>query len=74
MQQEPFNIEVAIITVTIVLLIIGTFSVIITVAYRRRRDLQLIETLELKSAFRQELLKAQNEIQEQTLTHVSRDP
>lgn len=73
MHKEPFNIEVAIIAATIVLLIIGSFSVVITVAYRRRRDLQLIETLALKSTFRQELLKAQNEIQEQTLTHVSRE-
>ncbi|WP_373010660.1 sensor histidine kinase [Mucilaginibacter sp.] len=45
----------------------------ITIVYRKRRNTQLIENIELKAAFRQELLKAQNEIQEQTLTNVSRE-
>lgn len=58
------------------LLLIGSLSSFIVyfiILYKNRQLANKSEQEKLKSAFRQELLKAQNEIQEQTLTHVSRE-
>src|SRR6478609_6693575 len=41
--------------------------------YNKRKKKHADEKLLLQSNFRQELLKTQNEIQEQTLTHISRE-
>jgi len=71
MQQEPFSIEAAIIAVTIIFLILGAFIVMIMLVYRKRRNFHIIEKINLQSQFRQELLKAQLEIQEQTLNYIS---
>jgi signal transduction histidine kinase len=73
MQQEPFSLEAAIIAVTIVFLILGAFIVMIMLVYRKRRNLHIIEKISIQSAFKQELLKTQIEMQEQTLSHISRE-
>jgi len=73
MQQEPFSFEAAIIAVTIVFLILGAFIVMIMLVYRKRRNSHVIEKMSIQSAFRQELLKTQIEMQEQTLAHISRE-
>ena len=73
MQQESFSLEAAIIAVTIVFLILGAFIVMIMLVYRKRRNLHIIEKISIQSAFKQELLKTQIEMQEQTLSHISRE-
>lgn len=73
MQQEPFSFEAAVIAATIVFLILGAFIVMIVLVYRKRRNLHISEKLNLQSNYRQELLKAQLEIQEQTLTNIGRE-
>lgn len=73
MQQEPFSFEAAIIATTIVFLILGAFIVMIMLVYRKRRNLHIMEKLNLQSNYKHELLKAQLEIQEQTLTNIGRE-
>ena len=73
MQQEPFSFEAAIIATTIVFLVLGAFIVMIMLVYRKRRNLHIIEKISLQANFKQELLKAQLEIQEQTLTYIGRE-
>ncbi|CAM3856727.1 sensor histidine kinase [Mucilaginibacter galii] len=73
MQQQPFSFEAAIIAITIVFLILGAFIVMIVLVYRKRRNLHLLEKLNLQSNYKHELLKAQLEIQEQTLTNIGRE-
>lgn len=73
MQQNSSGFELAVIAITIVFLILGAFIVMIMLVYRKRRNLHIIEKLHLQSTFKQELLKAQLEIQEQTLTNISRE-
>ncbi|MFD1255761.1 sensor histidine kinase [Mucilaginibacter terrae] len=73
MQQEPFSFEAAIIAITILFLVLGAFIIMIMLVYRKRRNLHIIEKLNLQANFKQELLKAQLEIQEQTLTYVGRE-
>lgn len=73
MQENSSGFELAIIAITIIFLILGAFIVMIMLVYRKRRNLHIIEKLHLQSTFKQELLKAQLEIQEQTLTTISRE-
>jgi signal transduction histidine kinase len=73
MQQEPFNLEAAIIAVTIVFLVLAAFIVMIMLVYRKRRNMHIIEKINIQSAFKQELLKTKIEMQEQTLSHISRE-
>lgn len=73
MQQEPFNLEAAIIFATIVFLVLGSFIVMIMLVYRKRRNAHIIEKINIKSEFQRELLKTQIEIQEQTLNQISRE-
>jgi signal transduction histidine kinase len=73
MQQEPFSFEAAIIAVTIIFLILGAFIVMIMLVYRKRRNSHIIEKISIQSAFKQELLQTQIEMQEQTLSHISRE-
>jgi signal transduction histidine kinase len=73
MRQEPFSFEAAIIAITIVFLILGAFIVMIMLVYRKRRNLHILEKLNLQANYKHELLKAQLEIQEQTLANVGRE-
>lgn len=73
MQQDTFSLEASIIAITIILLILGAFTVIITLAYRKRRNRHIAEKISLEFAFKQELLKTQIEVQEQTLSNVGRE-
>jgi hypothetical protein len=73
MRQEPFSFEAAIIAITIVFLVLGAFIIMIMLVYRKRRNLHILEKLNLQSNYKQELLKAQLEIQEQTLTNIGRE-
>jgi signal transduction histidine kinase len=73
MFQQNKELIVVIVAGTIMLLLLGIFIISFLFFYQRRHDLNVDEQENLQSAFRQELLKAQNEIQEQTLTYVSRE-
>lgn len=73
MQQKPFSFEAAIIAITIVFLILGAFIIMIMLVYRKRRNLHIMENLNLQANYKHELLKAQLEIQEQTLTNIGRE-
>jgi signal transduction histidine kinase len=73
MQQESFSFEAAVIAATIVFLILGAFIVMIVLVYRKRRNLHILEKLNLQSNYKHELLKAQLEIQEQTLNNIGRE-
>jgi len=73
MQQKPFSFEAAVIAATIVFLILGAFIIMIMLVYRKRRNLHILEKVTLQSNYKNELLKAQLEIQEQTLTNIGRE-
>ncbi|MEO6150027.1 MAG: sensor histidine kinase [Mucilaginibacter sp.] len=70
-QQE--EVIVLIIAGTIMLLLLGIFIVSFLFFYQKKHNSHITEKSQLQAQFDQELLKAQLEIQEQTLTHVSRE-
>lgn len=72
MLQENETIVIVIVG-TIMLLLLGLFIVGFLFFYQRRHNNHLAEQEQLKSAFHQELLKTQIEMQEQTLNYVSRE-
>jgi len=58
---------------TIMLLLLGIFIVSFLFFYQKKHNTHLDEQEKLQSLFQQELLKTRIEVQEQTLTHISRE-
>jgi len=58
---------------TAILLMLGMFIVSFLFFYQRKHNNHIAEKKSLKAAFDQELLKTRIEIQEDTLTHISRE-
>ena len=73
MLQENQQSIVIIIVGTIMLLLLGIFIIGFLFFYQRKHNGHIAEQEQLKSAFQQELLKTQIEMQEQTLNYVSRE-
>ncbi len=71
MQQEQFSFEAAIIAVMIILLVLGAFIAMVLLVARKRKSSHIIEMISTRSVLHEELLKAQIEVQEQTLSHIS---
>ncbi|RVU01427.1 sensor histidine kinase [Mucilaginibacter limnophilus] len=71
-QQEQEVISL-IIAGTIMLLLLGIFIIGFLFFYQKKHNSYISEKAQIQSQFDQELLKAQIEIQEQTLSHISRE-
>ena len=67
------NITELVIITTLIFLIAPTFILIYIFIYNQRKKKHIEEKERLKSEFQQELLKTQIEVQEQTLTNISRE-
>jgi signal transduction histidine kinase len=73
MQEVNQQVVVTIVAAVVLLILIGVIMLVLAVYYHNNKKRHSIEKEHLKSNFRQELLKAQLEIQEQTLSHVSQE-
>jgi len=73
MYQQDQQSIVLIIAGTIMLLMLGIFIIGFLFFYQRRHNSHISEKEMLQSAFKQELLKTRIEIQEETLTNISRE-
>lgn len=73
MLQNGNEIYLVIIAGTVMLLLLGMFIISFLFFYQRKRNNYITEQKQLQAAFRQEILKAQVEMQEQTLAYVSRE-
>ncbi|RYY34026.1 MAG: sensor histidine kinase [Sphingobacteriaceae bacterium] len=69
-EQEVISLVIA---GTIMLLLLGIFIIGFLFFYQKKHNSYITEKAQIQSVFDQELLKAQIEIQEQTLTHISRE-
>ncbi|RYZ99794.1 MAG: sensor histidine kinase [Sphingobacteriaceae bacterium] len=72
LQQDEEGI-ILIIAGTIMLLMLGMFIISFLFFYQKKHNAHLSEKSQLQAKFDQEMLKAQLEIQEQTLTYISRE-
>jgi signal transduction histidine kinase len=70
-QEEQFIL--IIIAGTALLLLLGVFMVSFMLMYQKKQNKNLLERENLKASFKQEMLKTQIEIQEQTLNDISRE-
>jgi signal transduction histidine kinase len=73
MFQQDQEVIILIIAGTIMLLLLGMFIISFLFFYQKKHNSHITEKSQLQAQFDQEMLKAQLEIQEQTLTHVSRE-
>lgn len=73
MRPESQQLIVIIISGTIMLLLLGMFIISFLFFYQRKHNTHITEKEQQQAAFRQELLKTQIEMQEQTLNYVSRE-
>jgi signal transduction histidine kinase len=73
MQEVNQQVIVTIIAAVVLLILIGLIMLVLAVTYHNNKKRHAVEKEHLKSSFKQELLKAQLEIQEQTFTHVSQE-
>jgi signal transduction histidine kinase len=67
------DIQVLVLSTTALFILVTSFVVYFVVLYRNKQVHHKQEQERLQASFRQELLKARIEMQEQTLTHVSRE-
>ena len=58
---------------TIMFLLLGIFIISFLFLYQRKRNMHLVEQDQLRSAFSQEILTTQIEVQEQTLSYISQE-
>jgi signal transduction histidine kinase len=70
-QEE--QVILIIIAGTALLLLLGVFMVSFMLMYQKKQNKNLLEKENLKASFKQEMLKTQIEIQEQTLNDISRE-
>jgi len=73
MHQQDQELIAVIVAGTIMLLLLGIFIISFLFFYQKKHNNHLSEKENLQSAFKQELLQTQIEIQEQTLTNISRE-
>jgi len=73
MQETNQEVIVTIIATVVLLILIGVIMLVLAITYHNNKKRHAAEKDRLQSNFRQELLKAQLEIQEQTFTHVSQE-
>ncbi|RFZ92597.1 sensor histidine kinase [Mucilaginibacter conchicola] len=69
--RKDEELIVLIVAGTIMLLLLGIFIISFLFFYQKRHNQNTKDKEQLQATFEQELLKAQNEIQEQTLSHIS---
>jgi signal transduction histidine kinase len=58
---------------TIMFLLLGIFIISFLFLYQRKRNMHIVEQDQLRSAFSQEILTTQIEVQEQTLNYISQE-
>lgn len=73
MLQSDEEVIIMIIAGTFMLLLLGLFIIAFMFFYQKRHNVHLTEQENLKTHFKQEMLRAQLEIQDQTLTDISRE-
>ncbi len=73
MQEINQQVVATIVAALILLILIGVIMLLLAVYYHNNKKRHFVEKEHLKSSFKQELLKAQLEMQEQTLSHVSQE-
>lgn len=73
MLQEDKDVIIFIIAGTALLLLLGLFIISFLFFYQKKQSSYIKEKVQLKNNFRQELLKTQLEVHEQTLNHVSQE-
>ena len=73
MLQQDEEVIILIIAGTIMLLLLGIFIISFLFFYQKKHNSHITEKSQLQAQFDHEMLKAQLEIQEQTLTHISRE-
>lgn len=73
MQEVNQQVIVTIVATVVLLILIGVVMLVLAVYYYNNKKRHAIEKEHLKSSFRQELLKAQLEIQEQTMHNISQE-
>jgi len=73
MPQPDEEIIGIVIAGTVMLLLLGMFIISFLFFYQRKRNNHIAQQEQQQANFQKELLKAQIEIQEQTLTHISRE-
>jgi len=73
MLQADQDYILIIVAGTIMLLLLGIFIIGFLFFYQRKRTIHLTEQEQLKSAFSQEILTTQIEVQEQTLSYISQE-
>ncbi|MEO6849315.1 MAG: ATP-binding protein [Mucilaginibacter sp.] len=73
MLQQDDEVIVIVIAGTIMLLLLGIFIISFVFFYQRKRNSHIAQQEQLTANFQKEFLKAQLEIQEQTLQHISRE-
>jgi signal transduction histidine kinase len=73
MFAQDQNVILLVVAGTIMLLLLGMFIISFLFFYQRKHNQHIAEQEQLRSAFRQEVLKARIEMQEQTLMHISRE-
>ena len=71
--MADYDVNTLISITTLIFLLALTFIVIYIIIYNQRKKHHLQEKQQLQSHFRQELLKTQLEVQEQTLSNISRE-
>jgi signal transduction histidine kinase len=67
------EVIVALIAGTIMVILLGIFIISFLLIYQKKQNKNALEKEHLKSSFQQEVLKAQMEIQEETLNQISRE-
>lgn len=73
MQETNQQIVVTIVAVVVLLILIGLIMLFLAVYYHNNKKEHHLEKERLKSSFRQELLTAQLEMQEQTMRNISQE-
>jgi signal transduction histidine kinase len=73
MLQADQDYILIIVAGTIMLLLLGIFIISFLFFYQKKRTIHITEQEQLKSAFSQEILTTQIEVQEQTLSYISQE-
>lgn len=71
--ESSHQLYIAIISATVVILLVGGFIIAFLLVYQKRHNAHLREIVAMKAAFEKTLLQSQLEIQEQTFTTISQE-